>query len=153
MPPKPDSIRTMPQQWAWVDHRFRWFWDDLSQAEILLYFFLVVTSDPQGCSWWSTRKTCKVLKIGPASLIRARQTLEQRMLIATTKDEFNQRIIYQVLPLPIEENVRIEIPLKPPLKEQAPKSQAGQTESTLSLSDEQISFNVKHLQALRDLLK
>lgn len=152
--PKPDAIRTPSAQWGWIDGRFKWFWDDLSQAELLLYFFLVTTSDAQGCSWWSTRKICKILKIGPATLIKARHDLEQRMLIATTKDELSQRIVYQVLPLPIDENVRIEIPIKTAIQKKPAAPQSADDETNpLALSVEQIASNVNNVQRLKDLLK
>lgn len=116
IPPKPDNIRTINDggvsSWGWIDHRIEWFMDDMTQEEILLYFFLAASCDKNGCSWYSSRHIQKLLKIGPATLIRARQMLEERGLISTRKDELSQRTIYQVLPLPIQENERIQIPMK-----------------------------------------
>ncbi|MFH1537669.1 MAG: hypothetical protein ABIH66_01830 [bacterium] len=111
-PPRPDKIRKMTGGFGWVDHRLRWFMEDMRQEEILLYFFLVIAGNEQGCSWWSTRKITKMLKIGPKSLQNARETLDRRGMISTRKDELSGRIIYQLLPLPIEENERVEIPVK-----------------------------------------
>ena len=123
--PKPDQIRQISGGFGWVDHRIKWFWDEMTQEELLLYFFLVSVSNEQGCSWWSTRQITKVLKMGPATLIRAREMLEERSLIGTKKDEFSQRTIYQVLPLPIEKNTPLEIPLKKQLKKNPSKKQSA----------------------------
>jgi hypothetical protein len=88
----------------------------MSREELLLYFFLVSAANEQGCSWWSTRQITKVLKVGPATMIKARQMLEERNLIATRKDDLSGRTVYQVLSLPIDENIRIEIPMKKNLR-------------------------------------
>ena len=121
----------------------------MSQAELLLYFFLATNANEQGCSWWSSRKICKVLKIGPATLIKARETLEQRRLIATTKDEIGQRTIYQVLPLPIMTNDKIEVPYKPLLKKTPVVPQQASAETL----EDSTTFNIMQLQRLRDQLK
>jgi len=147
-PPKPEKIRQMTagHSFGWVDHRIKWFWEDMSREEILLYFFLITVSNEQGCSWWSSRKITKILKIGPAYLQRAREMLEKRNLIAVRKDEMSQRTIYQLLPLPIEENVRIEIPMKlnnrdEPLPEKH------------LVSKEQQKINLENIQKLRNILE
>jgi hypothetical protein len=148
--PKPDLVRQPEGRYGWVDHRFKWFWEELSREELLLYYFLITTSNIEGCSWYSSRKICKVLKIGPATLIRARQTLEQRRLIATNKDELSQRTIYQVLPLPIDENARIQIPLKPTVeKNPAPKP----VEQSMDSSNQQQQLNIRNIEKIQGLLK
>lgn len=153
-PPRPDTIRAIERGFGWIDHRFKWFWEDLAQGELLLYFFLATTSNEQGCSWWSNRKICKVLKVGPATLIRARQTLEQRRLIATTKDPLSQRIIYQVLPLPIDQNVRIEIPIKPSVQKKSPKKPADKAKTrAVATEDDRRSSNLKNLQKMQQMLR
>jgi hypothetical protein len=149
--PKPDLVRQPEGRYGWVDHRFKWFWEELSREELLLYYFLITTSNAEGCSWYSSRKICKILKIGPATLIRARQTLEQRRLIATDKDELSQRTIYQVLPLPIDENVRIQIPLKPTIeKETGPKTKDKNPASDF---DERHTSNIRNIEKIQNLLK
>jgi hypothetical protein len=151
-PPSPDKIRQMSGSFGWVDHRFRFFWEDLSREEILLYFFLVTVADAQSISWWSTRKIAKTLKIGPATLLRAKAMLEQRKLISTRKDALSQRIIYQVLPLPIDENVRIEIPIKYAVSK-SPKKDNPNSEATMAhQTDEQRELNMKHLVRIQELL-
>jgi hypothetical protein len=148
-PPMPDNIRQIGGTFGWVDHRFRYFWEDLSREELLLYFFLVTVADAQSCSWWSTRKIAKVLKIGQATLLRAKQNLEDRKLISTRKDALSQRVIYQVLPLPIDENVRIEIPIKYSVKQTADK------ENLVSKNpdeQEQKKLNEAHLSRIQSML-
>ena len=149
--PRPDMIRQIQGGFGWIDHKFKWFWDDLSREELLLYFFLATTSNEFGCSWYSSRKICKILKIGPATLIRARQTLEQRRLIATKKDELSQRTIYQVLPLPIDKNVSVEIPIKPNVDRKPQPSQKQTLQP--AVSQEQQSLNMKNLERIQSLLK
>lgn len=151
--PRPDRLRQIEGGFGWVDHRLRYFWDELSREELLLYFFLCTTSNEQGCSWYSTRKICKILKIGPATLIRARQILEQRRLIATKKDDLSQRTIYQVLPLPIEKNVTIEVPIKPKIdiKKKTKAGQKIETSETRQLED-QHSLNMSNIEKLQQLL-
>ena len=159
--PRPDLVRQLEGSFSWIDHRIKWFWEDMSPAELLLYFFLVSTSDAAGCSWYSSRQICKILKIGPATLISARGTLEQRLLIAANKDEFSGRTIYQVLPLPIDKNVSVEIPIKPkiqknsgkPKQDEAPQSELAQEAARAVAPEERVSRNLKHLENIQNLLK
>lgn len=148
--PRPDLIRQPEGSYGWVDHRFKWFWDELSREELLLYYFLITTSNIEGCSWYSSRMICKTLKIGPATLIKARETLVQRQLIATVKDELSQRTIYQVLPLPIDENVRIQIPIKHAV-EKAPKP--VNTEQNATAAEDQKSLNMRNIEKIQGLLR
>ncbi|MEW5946456.1 MAG: hypothetical protein AB1742_09680 [bacterium] len=144
-PPEMDNIREIKGSFGWVDHRIKWFWDDMDRDEILLYFFLISVSNEQGCSWWSSRKITKVLKIGPASLIKARKSLEKRRLIATRKEKLSNRTIYQVLPLPIDEGVKVEIPIR---REHVSDERRGKRH----LSDEQFQLNAEGLRRVGDLL-
>ena len=151
--PKPDQIRKLEGPFCWIDHRFKWFWEELSREELLLYFFLVTTGNADGCSWYSSRKICKVLKIGPATLIRARETLEQRRLICSSTDELSNRTIYQVLPLPIEENVRIQIPIKPTVQKKPAEPKYRTEDSAAPAQVEQHSMNMMNLERIQDFLK
>lgn len=151
--PRPDKIRQPDRGFSWIDQRFRHFWEDLSREELLLYFFLVTTGNHEGVSWYSVRNICKVLKIGHATLQRARETLEQRLLIATEKDEFRNCIVYQVLPLPIDENVRIEIPIKPTVQKKPVKDKkmpAG--EVAQADGSDQYLVNMRNLERMKNLL-
>ena len=158
-PPRPDKIRQPDRGFSWIDQRFRHFWEDLSREELLLYFFLVTTANPEGLSWYSVRKICKILKIGPSTLIRARETLEQRLLIATEKDEILNRTIYQVLALPIDENERIEIPIKPRVQKQRGGPARGRKKETPAAEEpaeesvDQHKLNMKNLERMKDFLK
>ena len=145
-PPRVDKIRQLSGGFGWVDHRIKWFWEDMNREEILLYFFLITVSNEQGCSWWSTRKITKILKIGPAYLQRARERLERRKLIAVKKDEISQRTIYQILPLPIEENTRVEIPLGLKLKDK-------EEEGGHFVSEQQQKINLENIEKLRNYLE
>ncbi len=101
----------MTEGFGWIDHRIRHWLPVMTQEELLLYFFLLYAAGPDGISYYSTRNITKILKISPSSLKNAREMLQARNLIAVEKDEFSQRIIYQVLSLPIDSSVRIEIPM------------------------------------------
>ena len=152
--PKPDHIRKLEAPFCWIDQRFKWFWEELSREELLLYFFLVSTGNADGCSWYSSRKICRILKIGPATLIRARGTLEQRLLIATDKDELSNRTVYQVLPLPIEENVRIQIPIKPSVAKKPEKTKDRRTAGVADPdTSDQHSLNMMNIERIQSFLK
>jgi len=110
----PDRIRKVPPSFSWVDHRFLrlGYLDHLSPEAMLLYFFLVLVSDHQGLSYYSTRALSKHLKLSSAKLRSARAQLVQEGLIAY------QPPLYQVLSLPV--------PLPPPL-ERSPSLKSGPT--------------------------
>lgn len=152
--PKPDLVRSPEGGFAWVDHRIKMFWDEMSREELLLYFFLISTSNATGCSWYSSRQITKILKIGPETLIRARETLERRRLIATKKDELSQRIVYQVLPLPVEENQdRLQIPYKPKIEKKPLKSSRKKESGSDRAPETQHSLNIQNLEKIQDFLK
>jgi hypothetical protein len=130
-----------------VDHRIKWFWDDMSREELLLYFFLVSTSNVEGCSWYSTRQITKVLKIGPATMIKARETLEERKLIATRKDELSGRTVYQMLPLPMIVEDRKEVPYKKEVK----KKGGGAPEKAPAIEEHSEDQHEKGLRWLEEI--
>lgn len=92
----PDRIRKITGSFSWIDHRFisGGFIRNLSREEILIYFFLVAVADRQGLSFYHDDRICSLLKIDPASLGEARESLVARSLIAWRSP------IYQVLALP-----------------------------------------------------
>lgn len=148
--PTPENIRDISQAtrgFGWIDHRISWFWDNMTQHELLLYFYLVATADRDGCSWHSNRQMTKVLKIGPSSIIKARQMLEERGIISCKKDDLSQRIIFQVLPLPIEKNESVEIPMTKDLSAKKPKKVLEEVPS-----DEQFVKNMEHLSRIKEIL-
>jgi len=150
--PRPDGIRD-PQQatrgWGWIDHRIDWFWEDLDQQELLVYFYLSTVADRDGCSWHSVRTITRILKIGPASLIKARDSLAERGLIAFSKDDFSKRIMYQVLPLPIEQNERVEIPIK---KEPSSKKKNKTAQKADTPTEEQHQNNLMYLSKIQEII-
>ena len=50
----PQRVRTIPQSFAWIDHRLRseGFLPRLRPEEIGLYLFLALAADQQGLSCW-----------------------------------------------------------------------------------------------------
>lgn len=97
---EPEHRRVLSPPFAWIDRRFFFsgFLQQLSAAENLLYFFLVLVSDKDGLSYYSYDKICGRLKFTLGEFISARDSLIGKHLIAH-KDG-----MYQVLRLPISKN-------------------------------------------------
>ena len=94
-PVRPDRIRTVPEQFSWIDHRLvrdRYI-ERLTHKAAALYLFLVTVADSQGLSYYSDESLCERLAMNEASLGSARSELRQAGLVAY------KRPIYQVLPL------------------------------------------------------
>ncbi|MFQ5560495.1 MAG: hypothetical protein ACE5FU_07925 [Nitrospinota bacterium] len=105
----PGSVRRIPRQFSWVDHRLvrdRYI-DRLSHEASALYLFLVTVADVQGLSYYSDPTLFKRLSMGAEELDSARRELIGQELIAWKKP------VYQVLPF--EDQVCI------PLNKEAPR--------------------------------
>lgn len=91
----PDRIRTVPEQFSWVDHRLvrERYLERLTHRAAALYLFLVTVADSQGLSYYSDASLCERLALSDDSLDSARAELRQAGLIAYRKP------IYQVLSL------------------------------------------------------
>jgi hypothetical protein len=96
VPLRPERLRRITGSFSWVDHRLvsDGFLQQMSQQEILLYFFLVLVGDKNGLSYYSYDRICGLLKIDPDDYLRACRGLEQKALIAYEKG------LFQVLQLP-----------------------------------------------------
>jgi hypothetical protein len=93
----PTRIRIIPKTgFSWIDRRFLrdGFADTLSGPELLLYWFLCSVADRQGLSFYSEQRACKILKLIPQSLDRAKRNLIRKQLICYRAP------LYQVLALP-----------------------------------------------------
>ncbi len=91
----PDRIRTVPEQFSWVDHRLvrdRYI-ERLTHQAATLYLFLVTVADAQGLSYYSEASLCERLTMSETTLDAARRDLRQAGLVAYKKP------LYQVLPL------------------------------------------------------
>jgi hypothetical protein len=95
-PIDPDRIRRITGSFSWLDHRLisGGFLAAMSQAEILLYFFLVLVGDKKGVSFYSYDKICALLKMDVDTFIRARNQLIDKSMLACDSGRF------QVLQLP-----------------------------------------------------
>ena len=104
-------VRKIINSFSWIDHRLisGGFLDDMSSEEILLYFFLVSVSDRHGISFYYDDRICRILKIDPESLGKARKGLIYKSLMAYKYP------VYQVLSLPFEP---VTVPTKEQLEEQ-----------------------------------
>lgn len=91
----PDRIRTIPEQFSWLDHRLvrdRHI-EHLTHEAADLYLFLVTVADSQGLSYYGDHSICQRLTLNEADLAKARQCLQHTGLIAY------QAPLYQVLEL------------------------------------------------------
>ena len=79
-----ERLRRPPSTgWSWMDRRFvREHASELSRDALLLYFFLVAVSDGQGLSFYSDAATAALLRIPLDALVRARDELIARDLMA-----------------------------------------------------------------------
>jgi len=91
----PDRIRTIPEQFSWVDHRLvrdRHI-ELLSHEAAALYLFLVTVADCQGLSYYADASLCERLAMDAPTLASARACLLKFRLVAYKKP------LYQVLSL------------------------------------------------------
>jgi len=91
----PARLRRLRDGFSWIDRRFvrEGLIEHLSQAEILLYFFLVAVADRHGLSFWSDTRVQALLDLAPGELASARRGLIDHGLLAY------ERPLYQVLEL------------------------------------------------------
>ena len=91
----PDRIRTIPEQFSWVDHRLvrDRLIEQLTHEATALYLFLVTVADCQGLSYYSDASLCERLAMDTPTLVSARTCLYRAGLIAYRKP------LYQVLSL------------------------------------------------------
>lgn len=95
-PIRPERLRRIPASFSWIDREIlhRGILAQLSQEEILLYFFLVLVAGPDGTSFWSYQRIGKHLKLTADEVCAATRRLIQRDLVAFEYPTF------QVLALP-----------------------------------------------------
>jgi len=80
----PDRIRTIPEQFSWLDHRLvrDHHIERLTHEAADLYLFLVTVADSQGLSYYADHSICQRLSLDEASLTAARNCLQRTELIA-----------------------------------------------------------------------
>ncbi len=100
-------IRKLRGSFAAVEHRFLrdGFWAELTQHELLLYFFLALVADRQGLSYYSYDRICSLLAVSVDEYILARDGLIDSDLIAFDGS------LYQILSLPTAPRLRVRPPL------------------------------------------
>jgi hypothetical protein len=91
-----ERIRQVDGGFSFIPHRFLTggFLSSLNPHELLLYFFLVLSGDRNGLSFYSYDRICTLLQMSLDQYIQARDGLTQKDLIAF------DGTIYQVLSLP-----------------------------------------------------
>ena len=92
----PDRVRKIDGSFGFIPHRFvtDGFFTSLTQAELLVYFLLVLVGDRHGLSFYSQDRLCVMLKMPVDTFIAARNGLIKKALVAF--DGF----MFQVLALP-----------------------------------------------------
>ena len=81
-PVSPERVRTLPEHFAWVDHRIREHLATLTLEEIALLFFLHLAADKFGCSYWSDSTIAKRLGLQAGAVTEARLGLVRTGLVA-----------------------------------------------------------------------
>ena len=105
----PNRIRRIQGGFSFIPHRFLTdgFFASLSQAEILLYLFLIIASDRNGLSFYSYDAICTLLQLNVDEYIEARDALIKKDLIAF------DGTLFQVLDLPGKPAQEKEVELSP----------------------------------------
>ncbi len=92
----PKRVRRIDGGFSFIPHRFLTdgFAAALNQHELLLYLFLILTSDRHGLSYYAYDAICSLLAMTVDQYIEARNSLIQKDLIAF------DGTLFQVLKLP-----------------------------------------------------
>ena len=99
-----DRIRNIRDcTFGWTDHNLLHygFIHRLSSESLLLYFFLCLVSDRNGCSYYDYNQICSLLKLTLDQYTYARQQLVTQSLIAFEEP------IFQVLRLPLTKEKKL----------------------------------------------
>lgn len=91
-----ERVRGIDGGFSFIPHFFLTggFLSSLNPQELLLYFFLVLSGDRNGLSFYSYDKICTLLQMTPDQYIQARDGLIEKDLVAF------DGTIFQVLSLP-----------------------------------------------------
>jgi hypothetical protein len=91
-----ERVRSIDGGFSFIPHRFLsgGFFSSLNPHELLLYFFLVLSGDRNGLSFYRYDKICALLQMSLDQYIKARDGLIEKDLIAF------DGTIFQVLSLP-----------------------------------------------------
>ena len=92
-PLDPSRVRTLPKHFAWADHRLRERLAELTPHEIALLFFLHLSADRQGLSFWADQTLAKRLNLKEGEVIQARYGLIHRGFV------LYRFPLYQLLPV------------------------------------------------------
>lgn len=92
-PVDPARVRTLPPHFAWVDHQLRERLHALSLEEMALLFFLHLSADRNGLSFWADSTIARKLGLKEGDVTRARYALLSKGLIAYRYP------LFQILPL------------------------------------------------------
>jgi len=117
-----DRIRTVPDNFGWIDRRLRaeGYFTRLPHEALVLYFFLVAVADRNGVSFYAERTIGRILRYNVAMIKQARYDLVQSDLLAY------RHPFYQVLSLPAPADGQRQTPtaasFRPPPRSHGPQS-------------------------------
>ncbi len=79
----PKRVRKINGGFSFIPHRFLTdgFFASLNPDELLLYFFLVLTGDRSGLSFYSYDKICTLLQMSLDQYLHARDSLIENNLV------------------------------------------------------------------------
>jgi hypothetical protein len=82
--PRPELIRSINGSFAWIDHRFLrdGHIERLTLEDLGVYVFLLLAANRDGVSWYRIEKVGRPLGLGEPDVVRARERLVERGLIA-----------------------------------------------------------------------
>ena len=125
--PKPivaDRVRNIRHcTFGWIDHNLlhNGFVHRLAPESLLLYFFLCLVGDRNGCSYYDYERICSLLEISPERLLVARKQLTAQSLIAF------EHPVFQVLSLPKAGKIKPVSFVRPTGREDRKSEQAIQS--------------------------
>ena len=105
--PCPNRIRSIPQQFAWIDRRLRdpYFLGLLNLKELALYLFLVLAANKNGISFYRSDRIAEMFdyQLQPPEIVQCRNSLfDKEMISFHPFNGHSNEGVFQVLPLPTQ---------------------------------------------------
>ena len=108
--------------WGWVDRRIMCdgYLTPMSQAEVVVYFFLCLVADRHGVSWYGPRALSRLVKHSPDEIREALMALARRNLIALAGRFVQVLDVEGAVPEPAEPTTRSAPEVAPSLPPSVP---------------------------------
>jgi hypothetical protein len=103
--PCPDRIRSIPQQFAWIDRRLRdqCYLGTMNLKELAVYLFLILAANKNGVSFYRSEQIAAIFdyQLQPNDILQCRNNLFDKEFIAFLPfNGHSAEGFFQVLPLP-----------------------------------------------------